>query len=139
MNSTVEASVTARSKYTNPASGVATVYESLLYPSQVAGPGSVVPVEVQATPGACAPTQEVHGLTVDKTGSGIEICWQPVADPCINGYRILGADAPEAEGNFVPVADVGLVTCHAFDPDASYFLVAGRGAGGIGPTGHSGP
>ncbi len=133
-------SVTSRSQYANPATGTPVVYESLLYPLQVAGPAGSVPAEVSATPGgACAPTAEVEGVTLAKVPAGIEICWDPVVDPCVEGYRIFGASSPESASNFsVLVPDTGLVTCHSFDPAAGYFLVAGQGSGGTGPLGHFG-
>jgi hypothetical protein len=116
------------------------VYESLLYPTQVGGAGSFVPAEVSAIPGSgCLPTLEVENVTVGKSGGDVEICWDPLVDTCVEGYRIYGADAPESEVNFsAVVSDTGLVTCHQFDPTETFFVVAGKGAGGAGPWGHYG-
>ncbi len=130
--------VTARSVYTDPSSGVATSYESLLYPTQVSGdPSFIYPVEVQAaTP--CAATAEVTGVTVNTTGvpEEIQICWNPVTDPCLSGYLVLGADSPVSADGFSTLADLGLTTCWTGSPAQSYFLVIAKGAGGNGPWGH---
>jgi hypothetical protein len=139
-------SVTSRSGYANPVADAGSnpnppvIYESLLYPTQVGGPGSFVPVEVSAIPGAgCVPTAEVRNVGVDKIGGGIEMCWDPPIDSCVDGYRIFGATSPESSSNFSPVvSDTGLVTCHQFNPTETYFIVAGKGAGGAGPLGHFG-
>ena len=133
--------VTSRSTFTNPSSGVVTTFESLLYPTTVSGdPAFVYPVEVQATTtgGICIPAAEVTGVTVQHDGTGIRICWDPVSDPCLAGYRILGADSPEAAGNFTPQADTGLETCFTGAPSGTFFLVVARGTGGTGPWGHYG-
>jgi hypothetical protein len=67
------------------------------------------------------------------------MCWDPPVDSCVDGYRIFGATAPESSSNFSPVvSDTGLVTCHQFSPTETYFIVAGKGAGGVGPLGHFG-
>jgi hypothetical protein len=117
-------------------------YESIRFPTQVSGdPSFVYPIEVQGmtTGGACTPTTEVTGLTVGKVGGGdIEICWDPVSDPCLSGYQILGANTPESDANFNPVADLGLVTCWTGNPTESFFLVVAKGTGGNGPWGHYG-
>ncbi|HXH28010.1 MAG TPA: fibronectin type III domain-containing protein, partial [Candidatus Polarisedimenticolia bacterium] len=131
--------VTSLSSYTDPSTLQTTVYESLLYPTQISGdPSFVYPVEVMATTtgGVCVPTAEVGGLTVDYAqGGGIQICWSPVDDPCLQGYDVLGAAAPDAAGNFAVVADAGLSTCWTGNPAESYFLVVARGSGGTGPWG----
>ena len=89
--------------------------------------------------GACVPTEEVLGLTGAKNGGDVEFCWNPVVDDCVEGYALLGADSPEAAGNFTEVVpDTGLVTCHTFDPSETYFLVVGTGTGGTGLWGHFG-
>ena len=117
-----------------------TTYESLLYPRQVTGdPSFVYPIEVQATtPGACTPTTQVTGLRVSKSGGSCQICWDPVTDPCLVGYRVLGASSPTSAAGFTTVADTGLETCWTGSPSQSYFLVVARGTGGTGPWGHYG-
>ncbi len=133
--------VTSLSSFTDPSAGVATTYESLLYPTQVSGdPSSVYPVEVQAatTGGTCVPAAEVTGLTVEHDAPGIRICWAAASDPCLIGYRVLGAASPEAAANFSALADTGTETCWSGDPAAGYFLVVARGTGGAGPWGHYG-
>ncbi len=130
--------VTSLSAFRDPSTGLTTVYESLLYPTQVSGdPGFVYPVEVQATTtgGTCIPTAEVTGLTVELATGGIRICWQPASDPCLVGYEVLGADSPTAAANFSAMADTGLETCWTGDPASGYFLVVARGTGGTGPWG----
>jgi hypothetical protein len=134
--------VTALSTFTDPSSGEITTYESERYPTQIAGdPSFVYPVEVQATTGGgtCTPVEEVGGLRVNKAAGGnIELCWTPVSDPCAVGYQVLGAPSPASPGGFVPLADTGLETCWIGSPSASYFVVAARGTGGVGPWGHFG-
>jgi hypothetical protein len=134
--------VTSLSDFTDPSTGVLRTYESILYPTQVSGdPSFVYPVEVQAqtTGGACIPTAEVTGLTVDQDPAGIKVCWDPSDDPCLAGYEVLGAATPEAAGNYTPIGDAGLATCWTGDPGADgYFLVVARGTGGNGPLGHFG-
>ena len=115
-----------------------TGYESLLYPTQVSGdPAFVYPIEVQTTTtgGTCIPAAEVTGLTVGQVTGGIQICWNPVSDPCLLGYEVLGAASPTAAANFSVLADTGPVTCWTGDPASGYFLVAARGTGGTGPWG----
>ncbi len=132
--------VTARSTYIDPDSGVATTYESVRFPKQAQGSGGFVyPVEVRATTtgGACAPTEEVTQLTVDKVQGGIRLCWNAVSDPCLDTYEVLGAASPEAEGNFQAVAQTSS-TCWTGDPAEAYYLVSTRGTGGTGPWGHFG-
>ncbi len=135
---TYYATVTSLSAYTDPSTHVTTTYESLLYPTQVSGdPAFVYPVEVQATTtgGTCIPASEVTGLTVGQVTGGIQICWNPVSDPCLVGYEILGAASPTAAVNFSALADIGPTTCWTGDPVSGYFLVAARGTGGTGPWG----
>jgi hypothetical protein len=134
--------VTALSTYTDPSTAAATTYESLLYPTQVSGdPAFVYPVEVQAktTGGTCVPTAEVQGVTVAPAAggaaSGIQICWNPVSDPCLVGYEVLGAATPGSASGFSVVADTDLGTCWSGNPPASYYLVVARGTGGTGPWG----
>jgi hypothetical protein len=130
--------VTSLSDFTDPASGVTTSYESLLYPMTITGGSGPLPMEASATTTCTTPIDEVQGLTVDKAGGGgIELCWSESSDICLAGYQILGANSPESDSNFsVLVDDTGLVTCHVFDPAESYFLVLSRGTGGTGQWGH---
>jgi len=130
--------VTSRSVFTDPSSGVVTTYESLLYPTQVSGdPSFIYPVEVQAST-LCAATAEVTEVTVDTTGvpGEIEICWDPVTDPCLSGYLVLGADSPDSDAGFSTVAELDPVTCWTGSPAQSYFLVIAKGITGNGPWGH---
>lgn len=132
--------VTSKSVYTDPSSGVPTTYESLLYPTQVSGdPGFVYPVEVQATTESptCIPTAEVTGLTVGKVSGQYRMCWNPVTDPCLQGYDVLGAVAATPVAGFATVGQVGSgEQCWTGSPSQGYFLVVARGTGGSGPTGH---
>jgi hypothetical protein len=131
--------VTSLSAYRDPSTAVTTTYESILYPTQVSGdPAFVYPVEVQATTtgGTCIPTAEVTGLTIQMAAGGaISICWDPVADACLQGYEVLGASSPTAAANFSVLAETGLETCWTGNPAEGYFLVAARGSGGTGPWG----
>jgi hypothetical protein len=132
--------VTSRSDFTDPSSGLVTTYESIVYPTQVSGdPNLVYPVEVQATTtgGSCVPTAEVQDLRVSESNGVIELCWQPVSDPCLVGYDVLGAATPESEAGFTTVGQTaGVETCWSGTPASSYFLVVARGTGGNGPWGH---
>jgi hypothetical protein len=131
--------ITAMSDFTDPASSVTTSYESVLYPTQLPAVPAPLPLEVNATTsGSCSPSLEIDGVTAGKSGSDVELCWNASADPCIEGYRILGATSPEFAGGFSPLVDAGLTTCHTFDPVENYFIVIGRGSGGTGPWGHFG-
>jgi hypothetical protein len=131
--------VTSRSSYTDPSSHVVTTYESALYPTQVSGdPSFVYPTEVQATTTTvptCLPTAEVTNLTVDRTGSEITICWDPVSDPCLVGYRVLGSASSTSDAGYSTLADTGLTTCWTGDPAPGFFLVVARGTGDTGPWG----
>ena len=133
--------VTSLSNFTNPSTLVTRTYESLLYPTQVSGdPAFIYPVEVQAltSGGICIPTAEVQNLTVAHDPLGIRICWDPVSDPCLVGYEVLGAATLEAAANYSVVADTGIETCWAGNPAGSFFLVVARGTGGNGPWVHYG-
>jgi len=134
--------VTARSTFTDPSSGVVTTYESERYPTQIFGdPGFVVPTEVQAATsgGTCTPTAEVTGLRVNKAAGGeTQVCWNLSTDPCTTGYRVLGATSPLSDAGFATVADNGLSTCWTGPTGAGYFIVVARGSGGTGPWGHYG-
>jgi hypothetical protein len=117
-----------------------THYESLIFPTTLSGGPAPVPAEVSAIPGSgCVPTSEVTGVTVNKAGSDIEICWDLTADTCASGYQVLGADTPESDANYsVLVADTGLTSCATIDPSESFFQVLVKGDGGTGPWGHYG-
>jgi hypothetical protein len=130
--------VASRSIYTDPSTSVATTFESLLYPTQVSGdPSYVYPIEVQGTT-TCTPTALVSGVTVGKSGSSTTICWSGASDPCLTGYRILGAASPSSDTGFTTVADTGPETCWTGTPSQSYFLVVARGTGATGPWGSFG-
>jgi len=134
--------VTSLSDYTNPATLVLQTYESKIYPTTIPGTPTPVPVEVTGTTTSpsCTPTTEATGLTATSLGGGsIQLCWDPSADPCTDGYTIYGANAPSIAGNFSQlVPDTGLTTCHTFSPTESYFIVAPKGTGGVGLWGHFG-
>ena len=132
--------VTSLSTFTDPSSGIMTTYESIVYPTQVFGdPSFVYPIEVQkaTTGGSCTPTAEVHGVTVTKSGANVQICWTPVSDPCLIGYRVLASSSPTSDAGFSTLGDVGLTNCFTGAPGAGnrYFLVVARGTGGTGPWG----
>jgi len=133
--------VTSLSDYTNPASGTTLTFESLVYPTTVGGGPEPVPMEVSAvtTGGTCVPTAPVTNLTVAKAAGGdVELCWDPATDPCLVGYRVLGADAPESAAGFAVVVDTDLATCRTLTPADTYYLVVTRGTGGTGPWDHYG-
>jgi fibronectin type III domain protein len=131
--------VTSLSDFTDPSSLITTTYESILYPTQISGdPSFVYPTEAQAltTGGACIPTAEVSNLTLDYAPAGeITFCWDPVSDPCLTGYRILGSSSPSSAGGFGTVTDTGLSTCWTGSVNDGFFLVVARGTGGTGPWG----
>lgn len=129
--------ITSVSDFTDPSSSVLTTYESLLYPTQVSGdPSFVYPVEVQGTTG-CVPSQEATGLAVNRSGGGIQICWNPTSDPCNHGYSILGADSPTSASNFTEIGTTdSSTTCWSGNPTQRFFLVTVRGSLGNGPWGH---
>ena len=132
--------VTSRTVFTDPSSGIPTTYESLLYPSQVSGdPSFVYPIEVAASPG-CPATVEATGVTVNATATPgeIQICWSPATDSCLAGYRILGSNTVNTDAGFTTVADVGLTTCWTGTPTQLYYLVIARGSSANGPWGHYG-
>jgi hypothetical protein len=139
--------VTSRTVFTDPSSGIPTTYESLLYPTQVSGdPSFVYPVEVSATPG-CSATAEVTGLTLSHgvDPGEIQFCWSPVTDPCLTGYQILGGSSAASDAGISPVGSVGLTNCWTGSPfhplplgGVAYFLVIATGSSGNGPWGHYG-
>jgi hypothetical protein len=134
--------VTTRVDYTNSSTAVTTAMESLLYPRQVSGdPGFIYPIEVQATTtgGSCTPaidevspcTSGSDCLTVDKTqDGGVQICWAPSGSSCLDAYDVMYSGSPI--GTFSAISQTGLATCWTGDPDAGYFVVRGRGTGGVG-------
>ena len=136
--------VTSLSDWTDPSTLVTTSYESLLYPTQVSGdPSFVYPVELQATTSAatCIPTAEVTGVTVSLTGvpGEIQICWNPVTDACLTGYRVLASATVNTDAGFAPAATVSSAqTCWTGSPAESFFLVVANGTGGTGPWAHYG-
>ena len=134
--------VTSLSSFTSPSSALTTSYETTLYPTQISGdPNFIYPIEVPATTtgGTCIPASQVANVQVSHAAGGaITICWDPANDPCLAGYRILGAATPESSANYSTVADTDLGTCWTGSPSATYFLVVARGTGGTGPWGHYG-
>ncbi|UCF67848.1 MAG: fibronectin type III domain-containing protein [Acidobacteriota bacterium] len=134
--------VTSRSTHVDMKTGVPTQHESLLYPSQVFGdPDHVYPIEILATTSGqgCAPSTEVTGLVLSKQSSGgIELCWQPVDDPCLSGYDIVASDDASSAAGWTTIGGTGLETCWTGDPAETFFLVIARGAGGQGPWNHFG-
>lgn len=133
--------VTALSSFANPSNtGNVVEYESLRFPTQISGdPSFVYPVEVQATTtGGCALNEEVESVVADKVGTDVQFCWSPVSESCAEGYRVLGADTPESDANFAPVADTGLETCWQGNPTETFFIVVSRAGGSTGPWGHYG-
>ena len=78
------------------------------------------------------------GLTVDKAGGNVHVCWTATADTCAVGYDVLGSSSPTGPGGFTVVGQVGLTTCWDGNPSQSYLLVRSRGTGGNGPWGHYG-
>ncbi|HEU5180373.1 MAG TPA: fibronectin type III domain-containing protein [Candidatus Polarisedimenticolia bacterium] len=136
--------VTSLSNFTDPSTLATTTYESLLYPTQISGdPAFVYPVEVQATtqPSGCAPTAEAGSVTVNPTAvpGEIQICWAPLADPCLTGYRVLGSNDARNDTGWGTVSDLASgTTCWTGTPSQLYYLVVANGAGGTGPWGHYG-
>jgi hypothetical protein len=130
--------ITSLSDYTDPASGVTTTYESLVYPTTIETGSVPLPMEVLA-PTTCTPQDEVAGLAIGKDAGGdIVMTWDPSLDICTGTYQILGADTPDLESNFSVLESQIVGTTHSFDPAASYFLVLSEGTGGAGDWGHYG-
>ncbi|HEX6853238.1 MAG TPA: fibronectin type III domain-containing protein [Candidatus Polarisedimenticolaceae bacterium] len=129
--------VTSIANYTDPSSGLNRTYESIKYPTQVAGdPSFLYPVEVQraTTGGSCVPAAAVTGVVVNKSGTDVQVCWNPTADTCATGYDVLGAASPTSPANFTTVGQtVGLETCWTGNPASTYLKVVARGPGGQGP------
>jgi hypothetical protein len=134
--------VTSLSDYESPDSGLVVRHESVVYPTQVSGdPDHVYPVEVMAqTAGAgCIPTEEVQNLVIGKVGADLEICWDAVTDPCLEGYDILGSDTVDSAAGFSTVGSTAnATTCWTGNPAGTYFIVTARGSAGNGPWGHYG-
>ena len=131
--------VTSLSDFTDPSSSAVTRYESIRYPTTIAGdPSSSYPVEVTKTTtgGTCIPTQQVLGLTVDKANPNVHVCWSPTADACAVGYDVLASDNATSDVGWSVVGQVGLTTCWDGNPSQKYLLVRARGTGGNGPWGH---
>ncbi len=131
--------VTSLSDFQDPSSLVTTRYESIRYPTTVSGdPNFSYPIEVAATTtgGTCIPTQQVTGLTVDKSTPNIHVCWNPTADACAVGYDVLASDDATSDLNWSVVGQVGLTTCWDGNPSQKFLLVRSRGTGGNGPWGH---
>jgi len=138
--------VVTRSDYTNPSTAVVTTMESLLFPKQVHGdPGFVYPVEVHATTtgGACAVSAQVEHLLLGKTvgqpltaasaaDGGVQFFWDPATDPCIDAYEVTWAGASPLPGGFGSIAQT-IGNAWTGDPPFGFFLIHGRGTGGIGP------
>ncbi|MBZ5638727.1 MAG: fibronectin type III domain-containing protein [Acidobacteriia bacterium] len=131
--------ITSLSNFTDRDSGIATRYESLVYPTQVYGdPSNVYPIEVLKRT-ACPATSEVTGLVETNLGGGnVQLCWNALGDPGVVNYRVLGADSPTSEANFSLLSDVGLSTCWSGTPSQSYFVVYAMETGGNGCWGHYG-
>jgi len=132
--------VTARSSFIDPATLVATAYESVLYPTRIPAVPLDLPLEVAATTAAaCTPSLEVQNLTMGKSGSQLVTCWDPVADPCIEGYRVRAALAPQSAASFSIIeSETGLASCTSYTADGNFFLVVGRKGAAEGPWGHFG-
>jgi fibronectin type III domain protein len=136
--------VTSLSNWTDPSTLVVHSYESLLYPTQVSGdPAFIYPVEVlgATTPSTCIPTAEVTNLTVNHTAvvGEIQICWTPVTDACLTGYRVLSSNTASSDAGFGTAANVGSgTTCWTGSPSEIFYLVVANGTGGTGPWGHYG-
>jgi hypothetical protein len=131
--------VTSLSDFTDPSTGAVAHYESIKYPTTVSGdPNFSYPIEVSATTtgGACIPTQEVTGLTVDKSTPNVHVCWSLSGDPCAVGYDVLGSDDATSDAGWSVVGQVGPTTCWDGNPSQRYLLVRARGTGGNGPWGH---
>jgi hypothetical protein len=131
--------VTSLSNFTDPSTTLTTQYESIRYPTTVSGdPSFSYPIEVTATTtgGTCVPQLAVTGLTVDKAGANVHVCWTPTPDACAVGYDVLASDDVTSATNWTVVGQVGLTTCWDGNPAQQYVLVRSRGTGGNGPWGH---
>jgi hypothetical protein len=134
--------VTSLVNHTDIKSGLTTEYESLLFPTQVFGdPGFAYPTELMATTtgGSCQPTLEVDDLVLTAQGGGaVEFCWTASADPCVQGYDLLGSNDASSAAGWSTVAQVGGVSCWTGSPADLFYLVAGQSPAGQGPWGHYG-
>src|SRR5262249_19646550 len=102
--------VTSLSNFTDTSTGVITQYESIKYPTTVAGdPSFSYPIEVSATTtctGGGTPTLEVTGLTVDKAGANVHACWNATSHACATGYDVLASDDATSDANWSVVDQV---------------------------------
>ena len=131
--------VTSLSNFQDPSTLVTTPYESIRYPTTVSGdPNFSYPIEVTASTTAptCIPTQEITGVTVDKSTPNVHVCWSSTADACAVGYDVLAADDATLDTNWSVVGQVGLTTCWDGNPSQKFLLIRSRGTGGNGPWGH---
>jgi hypothetical protein len=131
--------VTSLSDFRDPSTNVVTTYESIRYPTTVSGdPNFSYPIEVAASTTAptCIPTQEVTGITVDKSTPNVHVCWNPTADACASGYDVLASDDATNDTGWSVVGQVGLTTCWDGSPSQKFLLIRSRGTGGNGPWGH---
>jgi hypothetical protein len=131
--------VTSLSNFQDPSTLVTKQFESIRYPTTASGdPNFSYPVEVTAstTGGTCIPTQEITGLTVDKSAPNVHVCWSPTADACALGYDVLASDDATSDSGWSVVGQVGLTTCWDGNPSQKFLLVRARGTGGNGPWGH---
>ena len=131
--------VTSLSDFTDPSTSVVTRYESIRYPTTVSGdPNFSYPIEVATTTtgGTCIPTQQVTGLTVDKSAPNVHACWSPTTDACAVGYDVLASDDATSDINWSVAGQVGLTTCWDGNPSQKFLLIRSRGTGGNGPWGH---
>ena len=132
--------VTSLHTYTDPDSGIATEYESLLLPHQLFGdPDHYYPTEVVArTHCLCEPEQEVSNLRLRKDGTEVLFTWDAVSgDPCFDHYVLYGAARPDAWGHFETVADTGGDNSFRGEVNDEYYLVVVLGPNDeLGLVGH---
>lgn len=135
--------VTLLDSFTEPGSNppLTLEYESFLFPKTFGGNGATYPVEIQAATAApgCTPTGEVQNLRIDHAAGGQQIfTWDPLADPCVDHYVLLGAASPSIEANFTTVTQTA-GTSFTGNPASKYYIVAAEGVSGQrGPLGHYG-
>ena len=69
------------------------------------------PSEVGAVPGAgCFPVVEVRGLSVSKSGTDLEFCWNTAEGSCLSGYELLGSNDATSDSGWGSVGDPGAAT-----------------------------
>lgn len=130
--------VTSLSNFTDPSTSATTQYESIRYPTTVAGdPSFSYPVEVAGTTtgGACVPSV-VTSMTVDKANPNVHVCWTPTGDLCTVGYDVLASDDATSDVGWSVVGSVGLTSCWDGNPSQKFLLVRARGTSSNGPWGH---